>query len=178
VPRSLVSVATLVLVVALSNGAHALLKPGTVPKDFVVHNADDKAAKFSLLRAGHPTIVFYEDKDGGDQNERLKQRIGELRKKSPSAKRVALVAIADVKSWDFWPAKGFVKDALRSAGKKAGIVVWADWSGGGRASLDASSNRSNVVLLDKLGKVVWASSGKLSTAQENEVLEHIQKLGA
>lgn len=154
-----------------------LLKPPAIPADFTVHDADDKVAKFSVLRAGHPTLVFYEDKDGGEQNERFKQRLGKLQGKSPSAKKVAIVAIADVKSWDFWPAKGFVKDALKSAGKKAGITVWADWSGGGRTSLSAASNASNIVLLDPSGKVAWASTGKLTPAQEDDLLDRLDKLG-
>jgi hypothetical protein len=155
----------------------ALLKTGVVPGDFTLKDADDKAAKFSALRAGHPTIVFYEDKDGGDQNERFKQRLGKLQKTSPSAKKVVVVAIADVGSWDFWPAKGFVKDALKSAGKKAGITVWADWTSAGRASLSAASNASNVIMLDASGKVVWASVGKLTTVQEDDLLNRVDKLG-
>jgi hypothetical protein len=154
-----------------------LLKPGAAPADFVVHDADDKAAKLSTLTKAHPTIVFYEDKDGGDQNERFKQRLGKLQSKSASAKKVAVLAIADVKSWDFWPAKGFVKDALRSAGKKAGITVWADWSGGGRTSFSAASNASNIIVLDAAGRAVWASTGALTTVQEDDLLNRIDKLG-
>jgi hypothetical protein len=158
-------------------GMLALLKPPAVPSDFIVQDADDKSAKFSSLRAGHPTIVFYEDKDGGDQNERFKQRLGKLQSTSASAKKVAIIAIADVKSWDFWPAKGFVKDALKSAGKKAGITVWADWNGDGRSSLSAASNASNIILLDRFGKVAWASTGKLTTVQEDDLLNRLDKLG-
>lgn len=155
----------------------ALLKTGIVPGDFVVENAAGQPAKFSTLRFGHPTLVFYEDKDGGDQNERFKQRLGKLQSKSPSAKKVVVVAIADVGSWNFWPAKGFVKDALESAGKKAGITVWADWTTAGRKSLSATSNASNVIMLDRSGKVVWASVGKLTTVQEDDLLNRIDKLG-
>ena len=155
----------------------ALLKTGVVPSDFTLHDADDKPAKFSALRTGHPTVVFYEDKDGDDQNERFKQRLGKLQGKSASAKKVTIVAIADVGSWNFWPAKGFVKDALRSAGKKAGITVWADWSSAGRANLSAASNHSNVIMLDASGKVVWASVGKLTPVQEDDLLNRLEKLG-
>lgn len=154
-----------------------LLKTGVIPADFVVSDADDRVSKVSLLRAGHPTIVFYEDNDGGEQNDRFKQRLGKLQGKSASAKKVAIVAIADVASWGFWPARGFVKDALRSAGKKAGITVWADWSGAGRAALSATTSASNIVLLDAAGRVVWASTGALTTAQEDDLLQRIDKLG-
>lgn len=155
----------------------ALLKTGVVPADFTVHDHSGKAAKFSALRTGHPTIVFYEDKDGGKQNERFKQRLGKLQGKSASAKKVKVVAIADVHSWNFFPAKGFVNNALESAGKKAGITVWADWSGAGRASLSASSDVSNVVMLDAAGKVVWASAGRLTPVQEDDLLNRVEKLG-
>jgi hypothetical protein len=154
-----------------------LLKTGVVPADFTVHDADDKATTLGNLRKGHPTIVFYEDKHGGEQNDRFKQRLGKLQKKSACAKKTVVVAIADVGSWDFWPAKGFVKDALRSAGKKAGITVWADWSSAGRASLSAASSTSNIVVLDVTGRVVWASSGALTTVQEDDLLDRIDKLG-
>lgn len=156
--------------------AVALLKTGVVPADFTVHDHSGKAAKFSALRAGHPTLVFYEDKDGGEQNERFKQRLGKLQAKSASAKKVKIVAIADVHSWNFFPAKGFVKNALESAGKKAGITVWADWSGKGRAALSASSDLSNIVMLDSAGKVVWASTGRLTPTQEDDLLNRVDKL--
>jgi hypothetical protein len=157
--------------------AFALLKTGVVPADFTVQDHSGKTAKFSTLRSGHPTIVFYEDKDGGEQNDHFKQRLGKLQGKSPAAKKVVVVAIADVSSWNFWPAKGFVKNALESAGKKAGVTVWADWSGAGRASLSASSDASNIVMLDASGRVVWASSGKLTVPQEDDLLNRVEKLG-
>lgn len=173
-PAALVLTAAVVLAAPF---AHALLKPGTAPVDFTVHDPDDKAAKLSALRGGKPVLVFYEDKDGGAQNERFKQRLGKLRDKSAAAKNVKVLAVADVGSWNFWPAKGFVKDALRDAGKKAGITVWADWTTAGRKSLDATSSASNIVLLDATGKVVWASSGALGPAQENDLLARVEQLG-
>lgn len=157
--------------------AHALLSPGSTPADFTVQDPDEKPSKLSALRAGKPVLVFYEDKDGGGQNDRFKQRLGKLREKSAAAKKVGLVAIADVGSWNFWPAKGFVKDALRDAGKKAGITVWADWTTDGRKILGAHTNQSNVLLLDASGKVLWSSAGALSPAQENDLLTRVEAAG-
>lgn len=157
--------------------AHALLSPGSVPKDFPVLDADDKPARLSTLRAGKPTLVFYEDKDGGGQNDRFKQRLGKLRETSPAAKKVVLLAVADVGNYDYWPAKGFVKSALRDAGKKAGITVWADWTTEGRKSLGAHAGKSNVVLLDAAGKVLWSSAGALTAAQESDLLARVEAAG-
>lgn len=170
------ALAASVAVVSVAPAADALLKLGAQVGDFVVHDADDHAFKVSALRAG-PTLLVYEDKDGSGDNKRFKERLGKLREKDAAAKKVRIVAIADVASWDFWPAKGFVKDAMRSEGKKAGITVYADWSGTGRTVLSAKSSASNLVLVDAAGKVLWSSAGALSTTQEDEGLAAVRAAG-
>ncbi|MGZ3423473.1 MAG: YtfJ family protein [Polyangiales bacterium] len=156
----------------------ALLKIGALAGDFTVKDADDHVSKVSVLRAGGPALVVYEDKDASEENARFKERLGKLRDKDAAAKKVKLIAIADVASWDFWPANGFVKDALRDASKKSGITVWADWSAAGRTALDAQRSRSNLVLVDGSGKVLWSSAGALSTAQEDDLLARIRAAGS
>jgi hypothetical protein len=156
----------------------AVLKIGASPGDFEVKDADDHAAKLSALRGNGPALIVYEDKDASDQNAKFKERLGKLRDKDAAARKVKLVAIADVASWDFWPAKGFVKDALRDAGKKSGITVWADWTGAGRKALDAQSSRSNLVLVDAAGKVLWSSAGGLSASQEDDLLAKVKAAGS
>jgi hypothetical protein len=175
--RSLASLAIASFALLLPAVASALLKAGSAPADFGVADPDDNGYKISALRAGRPALIVYEDKDGGGQNERFLQRLGKLRDKDPVYKKTQVLAIADVASWDFWPAKGFVKSALRDAGKKNGITVYADWTGAGRANLAASKNVSNLVLLDAQGKVVWASAGKLSGEQEDTLIDYIGRLG-
>ena len=170
----LAAFAAFVALALASSLASALLSPGSAPKDFAVLDADDKPSKLSALRAGRPALVFYEDKEAGEQNERFKQRLGKLREKSAAERKVAVVAIADVGAYDYWPAKGFVKDALRGASKKSGLTVWADWSTAGRASLGAAAHQSNVVLLDGAGKVLWSSAGALSPAQESDLLHRVE----
>ncbi len=178
-PRSirlsfLATTAALVLAAPL---AHALLTAGSAPKDFAVADPDDKPARLSTLRGGKPALVFYEDKDGGAQNDRFKQRLGKLRSASPAAQKVKLIAVADVGDYNYWPAKGYVKDALRASGKKAGLTVWADWSTDGRKSLAAHAAQSNLVLLDAAGKVLWSSAGALTPAQENDLLARVEAAG-
>ncbi len=158
------------------SNATALRKIGDVPPDFVVHDVDDHPSKLSLLRAGKPSLIVYEDKDGGGQNKPFLERLSKLRGADARFAKVLVVAVADVSSWDFWPAKGFVKDALRAEGKKAGTRVWADWSGAGRKALAAHASVSNLVLVDGKGKVVWASAGALTKAQQQRLLDVIAKL--
>lgn len=152
--------------------ASALLNAGTALGDFTVHDADDKAFALSALRAGKAALIVFEDKDAGGQNKAFKERFGALQKTLGG--KVVLLPVADVSSWNFFPAKGFVKDALRDAGKKNGITVYADWSGKGKIALSAHANLSNLVLVDKAGKVLWASAGQLNKSQEDKLLELVK----
>ena len=149
--------------------AHALLALGASPPDFTVQDLDDKSMKLSAYR-GLPTVVFLEDKDAKDQNAAFKTRLAAALKAPSLAKKVFVFPIADVSSWNFWPAKGFVRDALRDAQKSSGTILYADWDGGARSSLSATASQSNVVVLDAKGKVLWASAGRLDEKQQGAVI--------
>jgi len=114
----------------------ALAALGSSPGDFAAQDVDDKSTSLYAFR-GKPVLVVYEDKDAGEQNAKTKKRIGELAKSGTLAKKIGLFAVADVQSWDFWPAKGYVKDELRAQGKRFGITIWADWNGAGGAQRGA-----------------------------------------
>ncbi len=176
--RQLLALGVAAPLFGLARGAAAgLVALGTVPGDFSVVSADDKPTHLYAYR-GKPVLVVYEDKDAGEQNAVFKARIGVLAKSGDLAKKLGLFAVADVQSWDFWPAKGFVKDELRAQGKRFGISIWADWNGDGRKKLGAASSKSNLVVLDALGKVLWATSGKLSPKHEGSLVALLQELAA
>ncbi len=173
----LIALGFLALALSLPSLAWALLKIGDVPPDFVVHDCDDNARKLSELRAGRPVLIVFEGKEGGASNKPLLDRFGKLRASDPTYAKTGFLAIADASGYAFWPAKGIAKSILRKEGKKAGITIWADWSGDGRRNLSADTKRSNLVLFDAKGKVVWASAGALSPEQQDALLDRIAKLG-
>jgi peroxiredoxin len=152
--------------------ASALLKTGSTLGDFKVHDYQDKAFSLSALYAGKAALIIFEDKDSGGQNQAFKKRLAPLQKTAGG--KVVLIPVADVSKYDYWPAKGFVKDALRDAGRKNGVKVYADWSGKMRTALGASAKRSHLVLVDKNRKVLWASAGKLTKTQEDKLLDLIR----
>jgi len=78
---------------------------------------------------GKTTVVFYEDKDSTDQNKALKAALKHQKKTYGRGPNVRLVAVADVSAWNFWPAKGYVQDAVRDQERKAGHPIYLDWSG-------------------------------------------------
>lgn len=150
--------------------AQALPSLGATPPDFVVQDLDDKPLKLSSLR-GKPVLVFHEDKDAIDQNSTFKSRLSLFVKANSLGAKVSFLPVADVAAWSFWPAKGIVKGELKSAAQKAGTTLYADWTAQAREKLGAVSGQSNLVLLDRAGNVLWASSGVLSTARQDKLLE-------
>jgi len=165
-----VLVFTFVLLVALE--AAAMIRTGSTLGDFKVHDYQDKAYSISSLYAGKAALIVFEDKDSGKQNKTFKKRFAALQKTLGG--KVVLIPVADVSKYDYWPAKGFVKDALRDAGKKVGVKVYADWSGKGKTALGASAKRSNLVLVDKSRRVRWASAGQLTKIQEDKLLDLVK----
>jgi hypothetical protein len=152
--------------------ASALVRTGSTLGDFKVHDHQDKAFSLSSLHAGKAALIVFEDKDAGDQNKSFKKRFDVLRKTLGG--KVVLIPVADVSDYDYWPAKGFVKSAIRDAGKKVGVKVYADWSGKGKKTLAARAKRSNLVLVDRNRKVLWASAGQLTKTQEDQLLDLVK----
>lgn len=145
-----------------------LLATGSSVGDFTLYDYGDSPVPLSTLTASRVTLIVFEDKDVGSQNGDFKKRFGVLQK--TLGERVVLLPVADVSNYNYWPAKRFVKDALRAAGRKDGITVYADWSGAGRTILRPRPKLSNLVLVDPDLKVLWASSGQLKPTEEDELL--------
>lgn len=169
-PKSMLTALTVLsTALALASPASAVPKVGAALPAITLRDAWDRTLDLGKL-AGKPTLVVYEDKDSAKQNDALKEELARLAKGDKYKERVALVAVADVSGFDYWPAKGFVKDAIKSESHKAGTVIYCDWSGAARERLTLKKGVSNVVLYDKSGKVAFSASGTLSPAQRKELV--------
>jgi predicted transcriptional regulator len=152
-----------------STSALALPSVGADAPNGKVMDADDKALEVKTLK-GKPVLIVYEDRDSAKQNEKLKKALGDLAKGDKYKSKVALAAVADVSSYDFWPAKGFVKDAIREESKKAGTTIYCDWDASFRKAFKLTKGKSSVVLVGKDGKVLFAGEGSLSEADHKKLL--------
>ncbi|MEZ4298431.1 MAG: YtfJ family protein [Polyangiaceae bacterium] len=135
-----------------------------------VEDADGKALETKNLK-GKPILIVYEDRDSAAQNEKLKKQLGELAKGDKYKTKIALAAVADVSSYDFWPAKGFVKDAIREESKKQGTTIYCDWNASFRKAFKLTKGKSSVVLVGKDGKVLFAGEGSLSDSDRKKLVE-------
>lgn len=129
---------------------------------------------------GKPTVLFYEDKDGTFQNQPLKDALFQKGKEKGLLERVSVVAVANVRAFDWFPAKNFVVAAVKDAEAKSGIPVYIDWTGALSAqpwSLDAEG--STVLVVDPTGeRVLFSKHGKLTPEEIEQVFALLGSLVA
>jgi hypothetical protein len=155
--------------VLLGADAGAALKEGAAAPNATLEDADGRVSELRAFR-GRPVLILYEDRDSATQNDPLKKELGELARGDRYKARIALAAVADVSAWDFWPAKGFVKDAIRDESRKQGTTIYCDWTGAFRKTFQLRRGVSNVVLVGRDGKVVFTAEGAVPVEQRRRLL--------
>lgn len=139
----------------------ALVKEGANAPNAKVEDADGKVLQMQSLK-GKPILIVYEDRDSSKQNQLLKDDLAKLASGDKYKKTIALAAIADVSSYDWWPAKGFVKDAIKEESKKQKTTIYCDWDGGFRKAYGIKKGVSNIILVGRDGQVIFAVEGAMS----------------
>jgi predicted transcriptional regulator len=123
---------------------------------------------------GKPILVVYESQEAAPQNAALKEDLSKLASGEAYRDTVALVPVADVEAYDFWPARGFVKDAIRDESKKLKTPIYVDWDGSFRKNAGLRRNMSTVILIGKDANVRFAHEGPLSKNQREELLQMLR----
>lgn len=176
--KHLITAAISVTALSFASSAVALPKVGVRPKTFEVSDTNDRSYRFDRLAAGGATLVMYVDKQGSEQNGRILERLQRMRQTDASLRSVKFVPIIDVAQYNGWPKRAFAKKALREEAKRKGVTIYADWEAAGRSVLAAESGRSNLFLLDKDGRLVWASAGQLAPAQEDDLINRLHAVAS
>ncbi|MBF5042991.1 MULTISPECIES: hypothetical protein [Myxococcaceae] len=175
-PRSTVTALTLgwglaAGAVAAEGPAREGTKP-TVPVDSArrampdarLQRSDGQPVQLSRWR-GRPVVLIYEDRHSVQLNQPLKEALFERGRASGALDAVALVAVANLESFNFFPARGIALSFVRDAEKKAGVPIFVDLQGAlGEAPWGLPDRTSSVLLLDRQGAEVFRASGALSAA--------------
>jgi hypothetical protein len=160
------------LVAALAFGAlpaAALLPAGSHRPAAHVVDAEDRTLDMRAIN-GKPIFVIYEDKDSAKMNDPLKAELSKLAKGDRYRNAIALVPVADVQSFDFWPVRGFVKDSVRSESKKIGATIYLDWDGSFQRAAGFKRGTSSILLVGRDARVLFSSEGALSTEQRARLI--------
>ena len=151
--------------------------PGAAPLfDARLFDLSDRQVSLrSLARTGATRVVvlLHQDRHSADQNPALKEALGQLAGRY--ADRLQVVALADVGGYDFWPAKGYVKDALRPLSAEGGLTVLCDWKGAVRKAYNLPARQSAVFVLagDELRHL---TRGVLSPSATESLIGSIEQL--
>jgi hypothetical protein len=156
-------------VLAVASHAGALVAPGSLRPSGRVQDADDETLDLRAIN-GKPILVLYEDKDSAKVNDAFKADLSRLAKGDRYRKAVALVPVADVQSFDFWPVRGFVKDAIRSESKKQGATIYCDWDGNFQRAAGFKRGTSSVLLIGRDARVLFSHEGALSAEQRERLI--------
>jgi hypothetical protein len=141
----------------------------TLPASVRLVDAWDRSDDIGRYR-GMPTLLVYEDKDSAQTNIVLKRELGDLAKGDRYKRSISLIAMADVSSYDYWPARGFVKDAIKKESVAQATLIFCDWNGSVRNALGLRAHASNIVLYGRDGAILFSHVGALSAERRAELI--------
>src|SRR5688572_27963687 len=98
------------------------------PVDVVLESSSGVSRRLSEHR-GKVVVLFWEDREHQAQNVALKEELGRFAQDARLVREVAVVAVGDVKAWDFAPARAIVRGAIGAITRVLGIEIWLDWKG-------------------------------------------------
>ncbi|MDC3961659.1 YtfJ family protein [Polyangium jinanense] len=153
--------------------ALAVLSEQSAAPNARVEDADGKAVEIKSLK-GKPIVIVYDDRTSAPKSEAFRRDLVKLLKSGPYASKVSLLLVADVSPYDFWPARGSVKDAVREETKKQGTTVYCDWTGGMRSAYKLKNEITSVVMVGKDGKVMFAKEGVPAGADQKRLVDTLK----
>ena len=121
---------------------------------------------------GKVAAIFYENKDIVDANKRLKDELNELYYEQTGIIKDVLVRLPVIDCSDaVWLFRGIWKRRLREYSKKEGVVIYCDWEGKMSSDYKMKADVSNIVIIDKGGRIRFFTSGEVTDEEINNVKE-------
>ncbi len=161
---------------ALVHSSIALALPAVGGLRPVAALVDPDDVRFDLRQVnGRPILIVYEDKDSATLNQALKDELAVLARGDKYKASVALVPVADVEGYDYWPIRGFVKSSIRGESKKFGTTIFCDWNGAFRRALGFRPKTSSVVLIGKSARVLFAYEGAIPKTERARLIDLLRR---
>jgi predicted transcriptional regulator len=172
IQKNLILVVTLLsLPVFQSSSPAASGLIGSAAPYFRVQSGDDKELTLDMIR-GKVAAIFYENKDVVENNKALKGALNKLYYEQTRIVKDVLARLPIVDCSDaVWPFLGIWKRRLREHSKKEGVVIYCDWKGKMSSDYKMKADVSNIVIVDKSGRIRFFTSGEVKAEEINDVKE-------
>jgi predicted transcriptional regulator len=145
---------------------------------FSVQSGDGKELTLDMIK-GKVAAIFYENKDVVENNKPLKDALNKLYYEQTGAVKDVLVRLPIIDCSDaIWPFLGIWKRRLREHSKKEGVVIYCDWNGKMSSDYRMKTDVSNVVIIDKGGRIRFFTSGEVKAEEINGVKQLLEALAA
>jgi len=132
------------------------------PLDATLSASDGKEVALSRWR-GKPVILFYEDRHSTTLNSPFKEALFARGKALGLLEAAWVVAVANLESFNFFPARGIALSHVRAEERRWGIPILVDLKGTlGASPWNLPTKTSSVLLLDGNGQVVFHYSGRMA----------------
>lgn len=125
---------------------------------------------------GHRAVVlFYEDRPHLTQNDPLKQSLHDWIEDNHLEDRVVVYGVANLMQIPSFIPHGMVKSRIRPLVDRWGVDILLDWQGFmRRAPWPMQGDTSNVVILNRDGRLVWHSTGPVRGARHTAFFEALR----
>jgi len=153
----------------------ALIVRGAIAPPVVLHDTAGRIRQVPDQKI--PILVIYEDQDGGKDNRAAKDFLGRVNSTADNRARCEAIAVADVEKYDWWPAKKYVLADIQKSEAQKKTTIYIDWKGAVRKAWGLGKGKNNLVLVAPDGKVLWSSTGTLTSAQLEELSGILRDLG-
>jgi hypothetical protein len=160
------------LVLFSSVGAFASPTVGSMRPPIKLVDGWDR--ELDLTSVKRPLLMVYAGKDTSSQNLTLSSELATLEVAIHYRRTILEVAVADVSPYSHWPARGLVKNELQKHSSLLGIVVYSDFTGQVGTTLGVTPGKSNVVLYESDGRVLFSCAGPVPAAERKVLLDLIR----
>lgn len=178
IQMSLILVVTLLSLLSLRSSSPASDLIGFEAPYFRVQSGDDRELNLEMIK-GKVIVIFYETKDIVENNQRLKTELNKLYYEQTGIVKDVLVRLPIVDcSSAVWLFRGIWKRRIREHSKREGVTIYGDWEGKMSSDYRMKADVSNVVIVDKSGRIRFFTSGEVRAEDISNVKELLKYLAA
>jgi predicted transcriptional regulator len=151
---------------------------GSAAPNFRVQSGDDRELTLDMIK-GKVTALFYENKDLVENNKQIKDELNKLYFEQARIVKDVVVRLPVVDcSAAIWPFLGIWKRRVREHSKKEGVTIYCDWKGKMSSDYQMKADASNLVIIDKAGRIRFFSAGVIKAEEINKVKQLLIVLAA
>jgi hypothetical protein len=138
--------------------------PPPLAPEFALESTAGQTRRLRDYR-GRVVILIYEDRDSNQQNDDLKRELAARAREQDLTRDVAVLPVANLSGFSFWPASGFARDAVVDIAREQRLEILMDWASTMSGDYRFRRATSYVMVLSRGGRVLFRHAGALPSRE-------------